>query len=136
MVCKLDDGTQETVDEADSIRSIFREVFSTRWRPFEFAKAAWLHYSEMKMNYFCVPSLDAQYALLKRDSSTAASFDDEGRAPPTASAVVDDADEDDDRDQNDTVRLDNVVRVGGKRHLHNSLEIYRAKKRRVQWTVA
>lgn len=50
------------------------------------------------MTYFGVPSLGAEYALLKQRSSPAASVVDEGQAPWDASAVGDDVGDDDEWD--------------------------------------
>lgn len=47
------------------VRPICLEEFATHIMSFDFAKAAWLQYSEKEKNYFGIPSLDAQEALLK-----------------------------------------------------------------------
>lgn len=53
---------------------------------------------EKNINYFEVPSLDAQDALLKERSTPVDSFVDEKQAFPAASEVANDAVDDDDYD--------------------------------------
>lgn len=77
---KLTDGTKEKVDETESIRPVYQEQFDPCGMPFEFAKAAWLHYLEKKIDFFGIPSLGAQDALLENRSVPACC----GRRPTTS----------------------------------------------------
>lgn len=50
MVGKLADGTVENVNGTESICTFNRGEFATRGISFEFAKAVWLRYLEVKMH--------------------------------------------------------------------------------------
>lgn len=78
MVDKLADGTEEKFAGTGAIRSICHEEFVTRCLSFDFAKATWLQFLDRHLVYLGVPSLEAQHVLLKRFSSPAALFVDEG----------------------------------------------------------
>lgn len=58
--------------------------------------------------------LNGQDALLKMNSSLAASVVDEGQAPPDASTVANGADDDNEWDLEGCVRLDLLQRDGSK----------------------
>lgn len=88
------------------------------------------------MGYFGVLSLGAQDSLLKWPPSPATFVGDEDRAPPAISAVANDVKDDDDWDLEGAVGLDNVERVGAKRHLRKLQDSCRAKKRKVPGPVA
>lgn len=103
MVRRLADSTEENVVGTDSVHPDYCEELAKSSTSFEFAKAAWLRYSEKNLDYFGVPSLASRDALLKKHPNPGAIVGDEGHAPPAAFAVADDVDGDDDWDLNGVV---------------------------------
>lgn len=88
MVRKLANGTEEGIDDAKLIRSIYREEFVTSDMSFGITKAAWLQCLEKKIDYFWPQSIDTRDALLKWRSRPGASVVDQVRASPAQSAVA------------------------------------------------
>lgn len=90
--------------------------FANRGMAFVFEKAAWLggQYLKKKLDFFGGLSIEAQNALLISRLGSPASVGDEGLAPPTASNVAGDGEDDDDRDLECAVGPDKVKRVGAK----------------------
>lgn len=86
---------------------------------FDFDKAAWLQYSEKKMDYINVLSLDGQDAHVKGRFSLASSFTDEEQTAALASAVANDTDDDDDFGLEGAFGPDESERVGFKRCLRD-----------------
>lgn len=117
-VRKLADGTGEKVAGTDLLRPIYCEEFAKRGMSFAFVKAAWLKYLKKKLDYG-IPSLGAQDAFLKRKSRPAVPDRDRGQAPPVASTVAGDVEDDVDWELDGTVGQKDVKRVGKKRHLRD-----------------
>lgn len=103
---------------------------------FDFAKVDLLYYSEMKMHYFGVPSLDAQNELLKGRFGPAPSFVDEGQTRPVASAIVDDTEDDDEWGWEGAAGMEDAKRVGTKHSLRDFHYSLHGKMCRVPKTVA
>lgn len=65
MVCKPVVVTERNVAGSDSVRTIYCEEFAKLGISVEFARGAWLQYSDKKLGSIGVPSVAAQDALLK-----------------------------------------------------------------------
>lgn len=75
-----------------------------------------MQYLQKKLNYFGVPSVEKQYALLKKRSSPVPPIVGESQAPSAESAVSDATNDDDNWDLERAVRLDDVEQASTKRH--------------------
>lgn len=137
MICNFANGTEEKVNGAKAILSIFSDAFATRGMSLKFAKAAWLQSLEKKVDAFEFPLLEAQVALLKRISNDEAFVAEEGQPFLTAAANTDaPVDDDGDWDLDGAVGLHDVERVVVKQRLRDFKYSFFAKKSTVPGTIA
>lgn len=109
MVCKLADGSKKSTAGTEETRPIYRSM------SLEFSKAFWSQYLDNKMDFFGVPSLEAQDVLLTRHPSLAASVFVKVKASLAAAASTDSPNDNNNGcDLESAANLDEMERIGAK----------------------